>query len=449
MEETRRLAEFIAGTGFDELPPQIVELAKVYLVDNLAAGFVGSAQGSSEIVAELARELGGREQASVFNRPWRTDVSRATLVNGVMMGAFEAEHVGHAAHPSATVFPAALAVAERDHLDGRSFLAALMLGYEVTCRVGAAQTRATEAERGFHNPGVNGAFGAATAVGKLLGLDAQPLAWALGIAGSHACGLAEFVWEGAMTKRAHPGRAAQLGLESTLLAHKGFSGPTTVLEGRYGYLQAYSPSPRPERLLPGLGREWLAADLTIKAYPCHATGQAVVHAIQQFKRGRPIDPRKIGRVALSIGPRAAEERHLEREPKTLLGAQYSLPYTAAVALTRDLSNPFDFDEQTLADPVVRDLARRIEVRADKQRFDGGDGSAAEATLELDGASHTIPAPHFPGSATQPLDFGGATQKLRRYAAPLVGGERVQEIVEIVREVERLDDVAKLAALIAA
>jgi 2-methylcitrate dehydratase PrpD len=157
------------------------------------------------MVAELARELGGSGGASIFNRDWTGDVSRATLVNGVMMGAFEAEHVAHNAHPSATVFPAALAIAERDGRDGRSFLAAMLLGYEIVCRVGAAQTRATESERGFHNPGVNGGFGAAAAVGKLLGLDAERLAWALGIAGSHACGLTEFVWEGAMTKRATPG----------------------------------------------------------------------------------------------------------------------------------------------------------------------------------------------------------------------------------------------------
>src|SRR5204863_8570019 len=203
--------------------------ARIYLLDNLAAGFVGSVQPWSLIVASLARDLGGSGGASVFNHAWQADVSRATLVNGVMMGAFEAEHIGHVAHPSATVFPAALALAERDHRDGQAYLAALVLGYEVVCRIGEAQTRAVEAERGFHNPGVNGAFGAAAAVGKLLGLDEEHLTWALGIAGSRACGLVEFVHEGAMTKRMHPGRAAQLGLESALLARVGFTGPTNVL----------------------------------------------------------------------------------------------------------------------------------------------------------------------------------------------------------------------------
>src|SRR5438093_5943497 len=151
MEPTRQLARFVAETGYQDLPAELVERAKVYLLDNLAAGFVGAVQPWSLMVASLAQDLGGKPEASVFNQPWRADVSRATLVNGAMMGAFEAEHIGHVAHPSATVFPAALAIAERDHLPGRAFIAALLLGYEVVGRIGEAQTRAVEAERGFHN----------------------------------------------------------------------------------------------------------------------------------------------------------------------------------------------------------------------------------------------------------------------------------------------------------
>jgi 2-methylcitrate dehydratase PrpD len=438
-QATRELARFIATTSYADLPAVLLERARVYVLDNLAAGFVGSAQPWSHMVSEMVRELGGAEQASIFHRDWRADISRATLVNGVMMGGFESEHIGHVAHPSATVFPAALAVAERDGADGRTFLLAMLLGYEVVCRVGEAQTRATEIQRGFHNPGVNGAFGAAAASGKLLGLDEQRLAWALGIAGSHACGLVEFAQEGAMTKRAHPGRAAQLGVESALLARGGFTGPTTILEGRYGYLQAYSPSPQPERLVADLGREWLAADLTIKAYPCHATSQAVVHALQQFSQAHPFEARTIRRVRLLVDSHATEARYLDREPRTMLGAQYSLPFTVAVALTRGLANPHSFEARVLEDTVVRDLAKRIEIETHD--------TPPEVLIELPDGTHRLPAATFPGATAQPLDFDAAANKLQRYAGPLVGETRVARLVDLVARLDQLDDVRPLAASI--
>lgn len=284
MNETMQIARFITDTGYVNLPANVIEKAKVYVLDNLASGFVGAEQPWSKKVSALVGDLGGREEASVFSQSAKADVSRASLVNGAMIGAFEVEHVGHSAHPGGTVFPAALAFAERERMDGQSFILAMMLGYEVTCRVGAAQTRATEDERGFHNPGVNGPFGAAVAVAKLMGLDQEKTAWALGIAGSHSAGLTEFARDGAMTKRLHLGRAAQSGLESALLAGKGFTGPTTVFEGRHGYLNAVSPSPQPAKLTDGLGDEWISSDLAIKAYPCHLTGQAIVHAIQELKQ---------------------------------------------------------------------------------------------------------------------------------------------------------------------
>src|SRR5262249_54856388 len=155
--------------------------------------------------------------------------------NGVAIGAFECEHLGHNAHPSGTCFPAALAVAEARHATGEDLLTALAVGYEVTCRIGAAQTLATEFERGFHNPAVNGPFGAAVAPGRLLGFDADRMSSGLGVAGSYSGGLTEYAWSGSMSKRLHLGRAARAGLEAADLTARGFTGPPTILEGRGGY----------------------------------------------------------------------------------------------------------------------------------------------------------------------------------------------------------------------
>jgi 2-methylcitrate dehydratase PrpD len=435
------LADFVASARFADLPPELVDRARVLVMDNLAVGVIGSVQQWSEAVAATIRELGGAEQASVINRDWRSDIARATLVNGVMLGAFEAEHVGHAAHPSASVFPATLAVAESYHADGQAFVLAMLLGYEVVCRVGAAQTRATEDERGFHNPGVNGAFGAAAAVGKLLGLDAEKLTSALGVAGSHACGLIEFVFEGAMTKRLHPGRAAQLGLESALFAQRGFQGPSTVLEGVHGYLQAYSPGPRPERLVANLGRTWLAGDITTKAYPCHSTHQAVVHALVELKRAQPVDQRDLGNVHVFVEPRAAEARFQERAPRTLLGAQYSLPFACAMALVRDIADPYAYNESALSDSGILELASRIEVSANE--------GTERVEWEVGGRHLVLAAADYPGALSRPLSFDEAIDRLRRYAGPVLGNARVDRIADLVGRLEQLDDVATLARAMAA
>src|SRR5262249_46798173 len=146
-----------------------------------------------------------------------------------------------------------------------------------------------ETVRGFHNPGTQGPFGAAAAVGKLLGLDAERLTSALGIAGSSAAGLIEFAWSGGDTKRIHLGRASQLGLESALLAREGVAGPATVIEGRFGYFNAFSTSREMKGLLDGLGTEWAIEPPSLKSYAAHVTTQAVVAAIEEFKREHPID----------------------------------------------------------------------------------------------------------------------------------------------------------------
>jgi len=440
MAETRALADFVARSEFEDLPHRLIDRCKVYVVDNLAAGFIGSLQPWTQTVASVAETLGGNPVATCFNRgkASRFDASRAALVNGAAMGAFESEHIGHASHPSSTVFPAALAIAESHHLSGRALITALLLGYEVVCRVGEAQTPAVEIERGFHNPGANGTFGAAAAVGKLLGLDGLHLAWAFGIAGSSSGGLVEFVWEGAMTKRIHLGRASQLGLESALLAKGGLTGPTTVLEGPYGYLHAFSPHPDVDKLVAGLGERWLAEDLTIKAYPLHSTAQAIVHAI----RLHPLDPSQVRHVKVTTPRGVPEKRYMNPAPTTMLGAQYSLPFCIALALTRDLSDPATLTESVLGDDLLRRIAATVEVRSDP--------SAAATVLEIETNEErrTFTADSFPGSPGDPLDFDAASDKLRRYARAASTPERISRMIEIVHDLEQLEDTAHFAALIA-
>ena len=447
MDETRTLARFVADTRFTDLPRALVENCKIAVLDSIGAGFVGAVQPWAQRIVGVARSLGGTPEASVIHQDWRTDVSRAAFANGVLIGAFECEPLT-GSHASGTVLPAALAVCERAHRDGAAFLTALALGFEVSARI-ARTAVGLETVRGFHNPGTQGPFGAAAAVGKLYDLDEEHLASALGIAGSSSAGLLEFAWSGGDTKRLHLGRAGQLGLESALLAREGVRGPASVLEGRSGYFNAFSTSAHLERLVAKLGADWAIEPPSLKSYATHVTHQAVVEAIQGLKREITLDPAKIGRVVIRGAPRIMEERHRERSPHDVLGGQYSLPFTAAVALTRDLANPLVYDLEAVRDPLVRDLAQRIEL----EPVEGADGETpafwpAEVLVECAGTRHARRTRPHKGSPANPFTWDEACEKFRRYTGAVIDTPRAVALIDLVSRLEQLDDLAELALLTA-
>jgi 2-methylcitrate dehydratase PrpD len=447
MNETRTLARFVAQTQFTDLPRSLVDNLKITVLDTIGAAFVGSLQPWARRILTVAQGLGGTPEALVVGQSWRTDVARATFANGVLIGAFECEPLT-GSHASGTVLPAALAVCERERLDGSAFLTALAVGFEVSARI-ARTAVGLETVRGFHNPGTQGPFGAAAAVGKLYGFEEDRLTDALGIAGSSSAGLLEFAWSGGDTKRLHLGRAGQLGLESALLARQGVRGPATVLEGRYGYFNAFSTPPRLEKLVEGLGTAWAIEPPSLKSYATHVTQQAVVAAIQDLKHEHPLDPKAVTRVVIRGAPRIMEERHSAREPQDVLGGQYSLPFTTAVALTRDMSNPLVYNADAVADPVVRDLARRIElVPLAEEAHETLGIWAAEILVECGGPRYTTQTRPHKGSPSNPFTWDEASEKFRRYTASVLGAPQATAIIGAVGALGTGADLGELARLLA-
>jgi 2-methylcitrate dehydratase PrpD len=448
VNETRALARFVVQTRFADLPAGLVESCKIAVLDAIGAGVVGSVQPWSRRIVSVVQVLGGTAEASVIRQGWRTDVARAAFANGVLIGAFECEPLT-GSHAAGTVLPAALAIGQRERLDGAAFLAALAVGFEVSARI-ARTAVGLETVRGFHNPGTQGPFGAAAAVGRLYGFDEDRLASALGIAGSSSAGLLEFAWSGGDTKRLHLGRASQLGLESALLARAGVRGPATVLEGRSGYFTAFSTPPRLERLVEGLGTRWVIEPPSLKSYATHVTHQGVVDAIQRFKREQALDPAAITRVVIRGAARIMEERHTAREPQDVLGGQYSLPFTTAVALTRDLANPLVYDEAAVQDPLVRSLARRIELEPRAEAHETATYVwPAEIAIECAGRTHTLHTRPHKGSPSDPFTWPDVCEKFARYTAPVIEASRAAALVEAVGRLEKVTDMAEVAALVAA
>lgn len=437
---TRTLATFVATTDSADLPTGMRDLLRSYVLDALAAGVVGRDQPWTAMVRELAQRRGGAEEASVFGATRRLPAPAAAWTNGVAIGAFELDHGAHLAHPASTVLPAALAAAELRQASGADFLLALALGYETACRVGAAQTRAVEDHRGFHNPGANGPFGAAAAAGRLWGLDADEQASAFGVAGSSAAGTVEYLSHGSMTKKLHLGAAARAGLEAVQLAAAGFTGPPTILEGRRGFLHAFSPAPRPAALTADLGEEWLATTLRIKPYPCHGALQGLVSALQRFRSDHPEAASAADRVHIVAGrqDRILQERFLRREPRSLIEAQCSTPVAVAVALSRDLRDPREFGAGVWDDAQVGRIAGAVTWEL----------TAAPATpgvhvlVECAGRLHRVEVSGVGGPAA-PATWPAVVDKFQRHTAHRFSPVDQDRVIDLVAQLDTLPGVDAL------
>jgi 2-methylcitrate dehydratase PrpD len=229
-------------------------------------------------------------------------------------------------------------------------------------RVGNALNPASAYARGFHPTGVAGVFGATAAVAKLLGLSTEALTRALGIAGTMASGSLEYLADGAWTKRLNPGWAGQAGITAAHLAQAGFSGPASVFEGRLGVLHAYSDAPSTDRLLADLGSPLQVMRVSIKPYACCRYTHGLIDAVLDLVRRESVRPDDVERMHLGVlsggAVLVADPIEQKRNPRSVVDAQFSAPYGAAVALVHHTGGMDAYTPDKLADPVVRDLLTR-------------------------------------------------------------------------------------------
>ena len=267
-DATRDLAGFAARLQFEDIPAAVADHAKLCLLDGLGVALFGAGLPWTGLVRELALAEGSSPAAAFWGTPHRGSIAQAALVNGTAGHAFEMDdiHKQSIVHPNSLACPVAFAFAEASGgVTGRDVLTAIVAGYEVGTRVGNAATMALFL-RGFHPQGTSGVFVAAATAGRMLGLPAQQMQHALGIAGSMGAGLMA-AQEGAMVKRLHAGRAAEAGVRAALLAQRGFTGILDVLEAGYGgFLSSFSSRPDAARLTAGLGSFWETAEVGFKLY---------------------------------------------------------------------------------------------------------------------------------------------------------------------------------------
>ena len=355
---TQRLAALLASTSYADLPAAVTEEAHRATLDWLGSALAGALEPPARLAQHVARGLGTSTEATMF-AAGRGSAPAAALANGVASHILELDdlHKGSTLHAAAPVIPAALAVAEREHADGRAFTLAVTLGYEAALRIGEAVNPSHY--RYWHPTGTAATFGAAAAAGSLMHLTVAQMLDALGSAGTQAAGLWEFNADGAMSKHLHPGKAAFNGVLSADLARIGFTGATRILEGERGFFRATAASYDATRITDGLGERWKIVENCYKLHSCCGhTHTAIdvaldVRARRGWSAAEALDA--VERIEIqTYGP--GYEIVKEANPRTPYQAKFSIAYCVAAALLEGNVGLEQFSAERFATDGVSDRA---------------------------------------------------------------------------------------------
>jgi 2-methylcitrate dehydratase PrpD len=451
MQTTQKLAEFAASLEHEDIPSSIVDKAKEIILDTIGVGLGGADAHSSRILLDVVSQFGGVKESTIFGHPDRASCRDAALINGAMAHALELEEAQTLpGHPAVVVLPAALAIAERQHLSGRELIAAFVAGYDIHCRLAHGSKRSAM-ELGWHFTSVCGVFGAAVAVGRLLRLDRQRMANALGLAGSQAAGNLMSETDGTLAKRLQPGLAAQGGIISALLAEKGYTGPTNVLEAPHGFYDMYAHEYDLNTVADGLGEQFEIANSNLKIYPCCSFAHGSIDAALMLVANHGLKPSDVRRIEIKVTSpsytQACQPLDKKRRPQNPVFAQFSIPFFVAMAICKGGIDFDPVDQDALKDPEILALSNLVYPENDPDLEDEYRRTGLLPTkvtvVTRSGRSFHQRVVFPKGHSQNPLSFEEVRQKFEHFASKVLSTNDVKDIVDIVYRLEELDDVADL------
>lgn len=445
MEITKKLAKFCAELRFDELPPEVVDRAKYFAVDFTGVAARGSLEASTKSMYRFVKEIGYATKGGVvIGTKMRAIPHYAALANGTSSHSLELDDVNNEAslHPGVAIFPAAFAACEMANKNGKRLIEGVVLGYEVMIRLGKALGPKEHYSRGFHPTGTCGTFGATATVAKILGLNEAQIVNAFGIAGSQAAGSMEFLAQGAWTKRMHPGWAAHNGIIASLLAKKGFNGPSTIIEGRDGFLHAYSSNADANKVLDGIGSSFEIMRTSIKPHACCRYMQPPIDGILKIMRENQLKPKEIDEVTLGIlkagFPIIVTPEELKYDPKSVVDAQFSMPFGAAVAILYGNASLNQYRKKIIQAPEVKEMMKKVHCVEDPE-LEKVYPKQWPATAEIktkDGRTFSTRIDYPKGDPENPLSWDELIEKFNGLASSIYSKARREKVIEQVRGIEK-------------
>ncbi|HEY6431731.1 MAG TPA: MmgE/PrpD family protein [Acetobacteraceae bacterium] len=453
MDVTAQLSAFTAAIRLDRLPAEVVARARFLLLD-LVGNIVRARHDAESTPSFLGavRALGmAGGNSGVFGDEARYTAAGAAFLNGALAHSldFDDTHAAASLHPGAPVIPAALVAGEMVGASGSDVLAAIIAGYEVTCRIALALPAGEHYNRGFHPTATCGAFGAAAAAGRVFGLDADGIAGALGTALSQAAGSLQFLANGAWTKRFQVGWAALNGLTAATLVREGFKGAAEALEGRHGFMRAYAPNPQPDRAVQDLGRVFELMNTAVKPYPSCRYGHAGIDAALALRAEHGLRAEEIEHVTLSLSKSGmllvGEPAEKKRDPRNVVDGQFSGPFVIAAALA---TGHMGWDSYGLLDdPAVRGLLPKVACEFDPEiEAEFPVNMSAKLTIRARGTQFerkTVVPKGEPGNFLTETELRA---KFNSLTESLLGPEQANRLAGTILAIDSLMDVSSLARL---
>lgn len=453
----RRLAQWTVAFSLAEADGADARAACNFLLDLLGVAVAGSnREASARIAMEDAREAGPGNATLLCAGGPRVRAEAAAFANGVAAHSIEMDDVHNASslHPGVAVIPAALAVAEERGSGGREVLEAVLAGYEIMIRVGVAAHPTLLYRQGFHPTTVCGVFGAAAAAGRLLGLDAEGFLNAFGIAWSMASGNMSWQTEGSMVKRLQAGHAARNGVQAARLAKRGATGPSHVFE-EHGFFHGYGGATELDALTANLGGRLKIHETGIKPYACCRYNQAPVDGLLALKKEHGLRAGDVESIDVAIATTGhalvAEPPERKRKPSNPVEAQFSLPYSAAVALCAGEAGPDQYLEPWLSNGDVLDLAGRVNVGSDAE-IDAKFPAKWPVKIEVktrDGRTLDYAADDCLGDPDKPLTDEGLADKFQKLTKGAIRERSADELIAKIRGLASETDAGSVMRAVAA
>ena len=453
MEITRRIADYVVSTQLEDFPPDGIQAAKGAIMDCLGCALAGSREPLADILSEFVQANGGGASASVIGRGFKTTAADAAQVNGAISHALDYDDIIRAlkGHPTAVLMPPALALAESQGATGLEMLMAYMLGFEVACSIGEAMSPEYYDELGWHPTGPVGALGAAVAASRILKLDQDQTAMAISLAASQAAGLRQNF--GTMTKPFHAGAACRTGVTAAQLVAAGFTASLDAIEGRFGFLHAFSGGAgyEADRISENLGKTCYLVEsgIEIKKYPCCGSAHLALDATARILDRSPLNAANIEKIDVLVDfdpPRSL----IHDRPQSALEGKFSMQYCLAAAVLDGKVGMDAFTDQQVLRPEAQDLIPKVTMRrlTDFQ----GQPSWVEAYNQVavhlkDGTVLTERVDRINEGALRGVTMDEIIDKFRDCASAILTPDDTQELVTGLSELEQLPNVRRLAGLL--